>query len=119
MVVNRCRSPVAFLEFKLVFDVLDCQKLYDKLVARGFLAIVLSLVQSLIFEDVRARLLINSQVSAWFDWTCGVFQGSPISPWLFNLFIDDLLYEVNAGIVGIPICLFYADDAVIFYRCEC
>jgi len=42
-----------------------------------------------------------------------VLQGSPFSPWLFNLFIDDLLYKVNIGISGIPICFFYADDGVI------
>jgi hypothetical protein len=40
-------------------------------------------------------------------------QGSPFSPWLFNIFVDNLLYEVNALATGPPICLFYADDGVI------
>jgi hypothetical protein len=42
-----------------------------------------------------------------------VLQGSPLSPWLFNLFIDNLLSKVNAGISGIPICLFYADNRIM------
>jgi hypothetical protein len=65
------------------------------------------------FVHLRSRILINGQVTAWFGRSCGVLQGSPLSPWLFNLFIDDLLYLVNAGTTGPPICLFYADGGVI------
>src|SRR5271170_2104577 len=92
---------------------LDHQLLHQKLAARGCPLRLLKLIQSLMFVGLRSRLLINNQLTNWFPRSRGVFQGSPLSPWLFNLFMDDLLIKINTGILGIPICLFYADDGVI------
>jgi hypothetical protein len=65
------------------------------------------------FVHLRSRILINGQITEWFPRSCSVLQGSPFSPWLFNVFVDDLLYQVNDPVPGPPICLFYADDGVI------
>ena len=113
LLVSKARSAVVFLDFKSAFDVLDHQRLDAKLEARGCPAPLRSLIQRLMFVQQKSRILINGQVSEWFSRSCGALQGSPLSPWLFNLFIDDLLYKVNTGISGIPICLFYADDGAL------
>lgn len=113
LLVAKARSTVVFLDFKSAFDMLDHHRLDAKLDARGCPTSLRTLIQQLMFVQQRSRTLINGQVSEWFPRSCGVLQGSPLSPWLFNLFIDDLLYKVNAGISGIPICLFYADDGMI------
>jgi hypothetical protein len=113
LLASKARSTIVFLDFKSAFDVINHQLLYDKLAARGCPPLLLSLVESLMLTHLTSRLLINGQVTDWFDRTCGVLQGSPLSPWLFNLFVDDLLFKVNMGIAGIPICLFYADDGAI------
>lgn len=113
LLVSKARSTVVFLDFKSAFDVVDHQRLDAKLQARGCPAGLRSLIQGLVFVQQRSRILINGQVSEWFPRSRGVLQGSPSSAWLFNLFMDDLLYKVNAGVSGIPICLFYADDGMI------
>jgi hypothetical protein len=113
LLASRARSTAVFLDFKSAFDVIDHQRLDTKLAARGCPASLRPLIQSLIFVHLQSRILINGQVTGWFSRSCGVLQGSPLSPWLFNLFVDDLLYLVNADTAGIPICLFYADDGVI------
>lgn len=115
---SRARSTVVFLDFKSAFDVLDHQLLDKKLSQRRCPPAVHSIIRHLMFNKLRSRLLINGQTTEWFPRTCGVLQGSPLSPWLFNLFIDDLLYEVNEGIQGVPICLFYADDGVIITNAQ-
>jgi hypothetical protein len=110
---SRARSTVVFLDFKSAFDVVEYSRLDAKLAARGCPTVLRSLLQSLMFTHLESRILINGTVTNWFPRSRGVLQGSPLSPWLFNLFVDDLLYEVNEGVSGIPICLFYADDGVI------
>jgi hypothetical protein len=110
---SKARSTAVFLDFKSAFDVVDHTRLDLKLAARGCPPPLRRLIQNLMFVHLRSRILINGQITEWFPRSCGVLQGSPFSPWLFNIFVDDLLYEVNALATGPPICLFYADDGVI------
>jgi hypothetical protein len=110
---SKARSTAVFLDFKSAFDVVDHTRLDAKLAARGCPPSLRRLIQNLMFVHLRSRILINGQITEWFPRSCGVLQGSPFSPWLFNIFVDDLLYLVNAETVGPPICLFYADDGVI------
>jgi hypothetical protein len=113
LLASTARSTAVFLDFKSAFDVVDHQRLDAKLAARKCPGIIRHLIQNLMFLNLRSRILINGQVTDWFARSRGVFQGSPLSPWLFNLFVDDLLCQVNAQAPGIPQCLFYADDGVL------
>jgi hypothetical protein len=110
---SKARSTAVFLDFKSAFDVIDHQRLDAKLAARGCPGTLRLLIQNLMFLNLKSRILINGRVTDWFSRSRGVFQGSPLSPWLFNLFVDDLLHQVNAQAPEIPLCLFYADDGVI------
>ncbi|KAH0288161.1 hypothetical protein KCU71_g15726, partial [Aureobasidium melanogenum] len=108
------RQIAVFLDFKSAFDVLDHSILERILVDRGCPAYLLALIKSLTFNNVRSRVLVNGVASDWFRRTCGVLQGSPISPHLFNFFVDGLITELNLG-SGLekdpmPYTLFYAND---------
>lgn len=115
------RDSAIFLDFRSAFDVVDHGKLTDVLRERGCPPYILALITSLMFRRVRSRLLINGEVSDWFSRTCGVLQGSPLSPYLFNIFIDSLLHCLNPSIPrgplvlvsDLPTCLFFADDGTI------
>lgn len=112
------RKIAVFLDFKSAFDVLDHSILERVLVERGCPSYLLALIKSLTFDNVRSRVLVNGEASDWFRRTCGVLQGSPISPHLFNFFVDGLITELNIdyshlGKDPIPYTLFYADDGTL------
>jgi hypothetical protein len=107
------RPTAVFLDLRSAFDVVSHERLKQLLVQRGCPGPIVNVINSLMFQDVWSRLLINDGVSPPFPRTCGVFQGSPQSPALFNIFIDELLYLLNTGATEVPNCVFYADDGVI------
>lgn len=113
LLASKTRSTAVFLDFRSAFDVVDHYKLDAKLAQRGCPRAVRALLQDLMFCNLRSRVLINGQVTDWLPRSRGVLQGSPLSPWLFNIFVDDLLDQVNADAPTISLCLFYADDGAI------
>ena len=52
--------------------------------------------------------------------SCGVRQGGVPSPFLFNLYVDELIYELEASDTGCCVCgkfigctIMYADDLLL------
>ena len=77
-------------------------------------------VQSL-YKSVSSYVRINGFTTDWFDVSVGLRQGCPLSPLLFNCFINDLPEKVKAigkGVLidedeRVCILLYYADDVVL------
>ena len=113
MLSTQLRTTAVFLDLRSAFDMVSHEKLRQTLAGRGCPSPIRKLISALMFEDVWSQLLVNDATSPPFPRTRGVLQGSPLSPALFNLFIDDLLWVLNATATGLPHCLFYADDGVI------
>ena len=59
------------------------------------LAVDLRGVKSL-YVGSKARVRVGNEVSEWFPVRVGLRQGCVMSPWLFNLYIDGVVREVNA-----------------------
>ena len=81
-------------------------------------------MQSL-YEEGRARVQVAGKASCPFqDWK-GVRQGCPLSPWLFNIFIDRIVSEARNKFYGsvrlttreVEILLF-ADDLMMMAESE-
>lgn len=106
-------THVAFLDFKAAFDVVDHALLMDVLSRRGCPPQMRFLVAGLTFHNVRSRVVSDGEASDWFPRSRGVLQGSPLSPYLFNIFVDALLEELNRGANLTPRSLFYADDGTL------
>jgi len=56
-------GTAVFLDFYSAFDVVDYSILIRTLLARSYPRVILSLVRSLMFEDIYLRVLVNGEVS--------------------------------------------------------
>ena len=52
------------------------------------------------YVDSRACIQVGNDVSEWFPVNVGLRQGCVMSPWLFNVFMDGVVREVNVRVLG-------------------
>ena len=60
---------------------------------------MLKAVQSFYF-DSRACVQVRNEVSESFPVNVGLKQGYVMSPWLFNVYVDGVVLEVNDRVLG-------------------
>ena len=90
------------------YDCLPYDLLVAKLHAYGFGLSSLQMIYSYLTSR-KQRVKIKSTYSSWLDVKSGVPQGSVLGPFLFNVFINDIFYAIEAS----KICNF-ADDNTIY-----
>ena len=60
---------------------------------------LLKAVQSF-YIDSRACVRVGNDVSEWFPVNVGLRQGCAMSPWLFNVYMDCVVREMNIRVLG-------------------
>ena len=99
-----------FIDFKNAYDsvIIDrlILKLHSILDPRA-----VKLIRSL-FSNGKLIVKINEGYTSYFNRSNGLFQGSILSPYLFNIYINDLCIDLNRQF-GINKSIFYADDLVM------
>lgn len=101
-----------FYDFAQAYDTVPVPLLLDKMRRRGASAQILALVDAL-FLRTSSVVVVNGQQTEPIELTRGLFQGSLLSPLLFDIFIDDLaqlLDEDTDRRSLLPRGLLFADD---------
>jgi len=96
------------MDLSKAFDTINHQLMIAKLHAYGFGKKSLGLISSY-FKDRFQRTKINTTFSDWTELKKGVPQGSVLGPVLFNIYLNDLFFEINDS----NVCN-YADDTTLY-----
>jgi hypothetical protein len=103
-----------FLDLMAAFDRLPHQRQLDILEDAGCPNHTRKIIYNLMMNECSSNLVVNNRrLVDPVKRLQGVFQGSIISPLLFNVFINPLACRLNADSPKIPRALFYADDILL------
>ncbi|KAG0968919.1 hypothetical protein G6F31_002361 [Rhizopus arrhizus] len=117
----RITPVLAFLDIKSAYDTVNRNFIWETL--RQYISPpLLGLLRNL-FDDVQIEVLLSNATSRQFRPNTGVLQGSILSPYLYSVYINQLLVQLRPQAFpssSLPLemipslnCLLYADDVVL------
>jgi len=106
---NRFPKYLLFIDLKNAYDKVDHNRLFNKLSILGISKEIIGTIK-LIYSRAKLKISNNNET---INVNNGVLQGSLISPMLFDLYINDLIDELDKNAYDV---LAYADDLCVL--CE-
>ena len=112
------RLFVAFIDFKKAYDKVNRDILLNRLKELGINGIFLKNIESMYKQTLYSIKFKNGHLEP-LNSNLGLKQGCPLSPMLFNLYIDDIKYVFDEQCDPVPLSdihishFLYADDLVI------
>jgi len=106
------------LDASKAFDRVDHAKLFDKLLARSVPICFLRVLVDW-YSILQSVVRLNDVFSLSYIVVCGVRQGVVLSPFLFNIYVDQLISDLSSMNVGCYVnkeyfgCIMYADDLIL------
>jgi hypothetical protein len=100
---------VAYVDLSKAFDRVNHAALWATLLHRGVHPDLLARIKSL-YTDATARVRVGDAYSAPFNLDTGVKQGCPLSPLLFNIYIDTVVRSLIAQLPNAGIQIGYMVD---------
>ncbi len=116
-----CGQPTyaTFIDFKKAYDTVPHEALLRKLWCVGVQGRTLAFIRSL-YQNSRVAVRVGTDLSDAFPLERGLRQGCPMSPLLFDVFINDILRDQEEFGVTVPGVerrklsgLLFADDVVV------
>ena len=107
-----------FVDFQKAFDSIWHDGLFRKLENKGINGNFLKLIKN-IYGKTKCAVKINKKTTNFFNYDKGVQQGNPLSPLLFNLYMNDIFDILkNGGSLNLDNqqnfnALMYADDLIV------
>ncbi len=114
---------VAYIDFMKCFDLIDRNLLFYKLTEYGIDGKLYRTLK-MMYTNTMSAVNINNSLSDWFYTENGCRQGDVTSPTAFSILINDLLKELKASNIGIPVenlvipVLAFADDIALLAENE-
>ena len=115
---------VVFLDVSAAYDTTDHAKMVDTLLDLQFPEHLVRGIAGM-YQGLRYQVVTNGQVASPFHVGVGVKQGCPLSPMLYNLYVQPLSAALSAldkgprfpGLSGCHPDYHYADDAALVAEC--
>ena len=118
--IGKKKLFACFVDFKKAFDSVWHDGLFYKIKKAGISGNILELIFN-IYMNTKCAVKQNNAITDFFDYTKGVRQGCPLSPNLFNIYVNDIfniMNENNKSDIFLDKnnkinALMYADDLIL------